>query len=218
MVLRIREEATVTDCADAPDYIDANDPPAAAPDRLAVVRRYVEEVRDLCAQVEQWDEFSKRANSRINEIKYQLLPELLNEVRLPGLRLAAEGNYPAVAVEIKPFYKANIAADWGEERRERGFETLRRYGAGDLIRNTVAVTFGKEEDDLAATLKDFLRDEGFMERTTIGQSVPWSTLTAWVREQTQSRQKRKLAPIPAADLEAIGATVGQVANVKIEGR
>lgn len=189
----------------------AEAPPIEAPDRLRRVRDKVALVRDLVAQVADLEARKTAANKQLQDLYFKELPDLFAEVGTDHLGLEAEGNLPAVDAKLKPYYKANIAADWPPEQRRAGFDFLREQKAADLIRTVVTVEFGRGEEEDAKNLTDMLKDFGYT--YSVGEAVPWNTLTAWLREQTE-RMRRGGKEFTPAQLDKIGGRVGKVVEVK----
>ena len=83
------------------------------------------------------------------------------------------------SVEIKPYYGARIASS----RIEEAFGWLRENNAGDLIKNNVTLTFGRNQDNEAKSLVDDLRNKGHNVKQA--EKVEPMTLKAFVREQIE---------------------------------
>lgn len=102
--------------------------------------------------------------------------------------------------EIKPFYGATINKD----RKAEAFQWLRDHRFDDLIKNIVAVQFGRAESELCARLQELLRQNGFRFDQT--EKIEPQTLKAWVREQLQKGNE-----VPS---DLFGVFVGQKAIFK----
>jgi len=83
------------------------------------------------------------------------------------------------AVEIKPYYGARIPAS----RTEEAFDWLRENNFADLIKNNVTLTFGRNEDNVAKSIVDDLRNKGHNVKQA--EKVEPMTLKAFVREQIE---------------------------------
>ncbi len=83
------------------------------------------------------------------------------------------------SVEIKPYYGARIPSS----RTEEAFGWLRENNAGDLIKNNVTLTFGRNQDNEAKSLVDDLRNKGHNVKQA--EKVEPMTLKAFVREQIE---------------------------------
>jgi hypothetical protein len=180
----------------------ADDPPLA-PDRLAAIRAKVARVRDLQLELEALAERQAEIGAEINRLTREELPEAFEEAALTSLTLAAEGNLPVYVAAKKPFYRANVAADWEEERREHAFNLLAKRGAEDLVKTTLTVELGRGERSRAKHVRAALVKLGVPVRESL--TVPWNTLTAWLRERVQSGEH-----FSAGELESLGAQVGTV--------
>ncbi len=92
------------------------------------------------------------------------------------LRAVADGT----AVEVKPIYGASIFA----ERKEEAFNWLRTNGLGDLIKNEVTVSFGRNEDNKAIAYANLAAENGYQPSQKL--KVEPMTLKALVRERIEA--------------------------------
>jgi hypothetical protein len=145
----------------------------------------------------------KEVSERINFIAFESLVDVMNEKRVAKFQLDREGNKPAFLAELLPFYRANIAASWDEERKYRAFQALEDFGASDLIKTVVTFSFPRGEKKVAQKL--ITRHKDLFPK--MAESVHSMTLTSWVREQVEAGK-----PTPAHDV--IGAQVGQHVKIK----
>lgn len=99
----------------------------------------------------------------------------MQELNISTLKLA-DGS----AVEVKPVYGASISA----EKKEEAFEWLRSNGLGDLIKNEVTVSFGRNEDNKAIAYATLAQGQGFQPSQKL--KVEPMTLKALVRERLES--------------------------------
>jgi hypothetical protein len=172
-------------------------------DSIDFVRQRVAELRDLELEREQLEERLKEVNDQINFIAFESLVDVMNEKRVPKIRIDREGNKPAFDAEVLPYYRANIAAAWDEERKYRAFQALEDFGASDLIKTVVTFSFPRGEKKVAQKL--LTRHKALFPK--MAESVHSMTLTAWVREQIEAGK-------PTPPLEVIGAQVGQHVKIK----
>jgi len=84
------------------------------------------------------------------------------------------------AVEVKPVYGASIPAD----KKEEAFKWLRDNGLGDLIKNEVTVSFGRNEDNKAQSYAVLAQGQGFEPVQKL--KVEPMTLKALVRERLEA--------------------------------
>lgn len=192
----------------APAYLNEVAPQPASADKLDRLREKVREARDAKAEAAELEERRKAANNRYNELVHRELPELFAEARLGSVGLPAEGNHPAYNVVCRSYYKAVISAEWEPERRAKAFDFLRDREAGDLIKNVVAVPFGRGDEAAADELCSWLGERQISYER--GSEVNWQTLTAWLKEQVDKYH----VDFSKDDLEKIGAQVGQVVELK----
>lgn len=177
------------------------------PDRLEAIRDRMRAARDLRLKIAGDIEKTKQDMAALYAIEHGELPELFSQVQQNYLQLGAEGNLPAYDGRLKPYYKAVIAADWPEERRERGFAEVERLGGEDLIKNQIIIETGRGEEKIAAKVVAGLEKAGVAFKRK--RDVPWNTLTAFVKEQVE---EKKVVP----NLELLGAVVGRVVELKPE--
>ncbi len=83
-------------------------------------------------------------------------------------------------MEVKPVYGASIPV----ARKEEAFKWLRDNGLGDLIKNEVTVSFGRNEDNKASTYANLAQGQGFQPVQKL--KVEPMTLKALVRERIES--------------------------------
>lgn len=185
--------------------------PQASPDKLDRLREVVREVRDRRAEVADLQERIDAHEKRLNHLLTKELVDMFTEAQVPEIVLGAEHNWPAYRATKVPYYKANISSEWDEDRQLKGFAELEKHGGEALVRTLVTVDLprGKGQRAKARKLRQWLAKNGFDSSERL--SVPWNTLTAWLREQYT-----KFPNDPKPDLEAIGAHVGEVVRLTEE--
>ena len=105
----------------------------------------------------------------------EIIPTMMTEMSLSSLKLA-DGS----SVEVKPVYGASIPVS----RKEEAFKWLRDNGLGDLIKNEVTVSFGRNEDNKAVQYAVLAQGQGFQPVQKL--KVEPMTLKALVRERIES--------------------------------
>lgn len=183
--------------AEAPLEMDTNS--------LTTLRERVAEARDLEMEKIDLELRLGEVCARLNVLYSKELPELLDKAQVPAITVEGVGNLPPVEVKVKPFYSANIAAAWDEERRHAGFQYLESLGCGDLIKTELTLPFNREERTKAVKVKEALEKKGLS--INVKEAVHSATLTAWLKEQVE---KKGYVP----DLEKIGGTIGRVVTLK----
>lgn len=174
-------------------------------DRLTKLRHLVAQARDKELEIAALEERLKQLTSELQTLQMETLPDNFDVLGISSITLEAEGNLPAFVASMKPFYRANIAANWPEAKRAEAFEVLTNAGGGDLIKSVVMIAFPKERRDEASALVEELRKRKFAAQCQ--ESVSWQTLTAWLKEIVESGDT-----IPP--LEPLGATVGRKVSLK----
>jgi len=159
---------------------------------VAEIARAIRAAEDRIANVE---EQLKEYKKELLKLTDEDLPAMLQELGLSSFSLD-DGS----TVEVKPTYGASIKVD----NRPAAFEWLREHGYDDIIKNTVACSFGRGEDDRASAFAAFAEREGyFAEQKT---EVHPQTLRAFVKERVEAGDE--------FPMELFGAYVGQRAVIK----
>jgi len=117
----------------------------------------------------------KKLKKNIELISGEVIPTMMQEMNISTLKLA-DGS----AVEVKPIYGASITAD----KKEEAFNWLRENGLGDLIKNEVTVSFGRNEDNKAVEYAVLAQGKGYQPVQKL--KVEPMTLKALVRERIES--------------------------------
>ncbi len=141
------------------------------------------------------------------------LPDLMNEIGQDVIGLP-DANCDLL---LSAYYHANISKDWPEEEQVASFDYLEEIGAGDLVKTMVVMQFGRSELDRARAVIALIHQAAtFMQNAGVGpgeipepiitMSVPWNTLTSFLREQIEKGE--------ILDLEKLGATVGSIVKIK----
>ena len=148
-------------------------------------------------QIANMEDQIKQIKEQADKISSEVIPNMLAEQGLSSLKLA-DGS----AVEVKKSYSCTIKKD----DVESAYQWLRKNGLGDLIKNEVAVTFGKGEDNKAKELLDLAEQEGYepqqkskvepmtlkalyRERVEAGLDMPSDSFHLFVKDQTKISRK-----------------------------
>ena len=135
----------------------------------------VKRLRDLEDHVKADEQALKNKQREVERISGEIIPTLLSEMGLSSIKLA-DGS----AVDVKPYYAASISI----KNREAAYNWLRENGLGDIIKNEVSVSFGKNEDNKAAAYANLAQSQGF--QPTQKMKVEPMTLKALVRERIEN--------------------------------
>ena len=135
----------------------------------------VKKLRSLEDELKEDEENLKNKKREAEKISGEVIPTLLSEMGLSSLKLA-DGS----AVEVKPYYAANISL----KNREAAYNWLRSNGLGDIIKNEITVSFGRNEDNKAADYANLAKGQGY--QPTQKLKVEPMTLKALVRERIEN--------------------------------
>ena len=142
-------------------------------------------IQSLADQVQMLEGLHKRietGESSIKELKkeYQrisgeVIPTMMSEMGLSELKLS-DGSH----LKVSTTYRATIT----EANKETAFNWLRDNGLGDIIKNEILVSFGRNEDNKAADYAELAKGQGF--QPTQKMKVEPMTLKALVRERIEA--------------------------------
>ena len=121
------------------------------------------------------EEKLKRLKDQQRELSEQLIPDKLAQLGVTDLKLS-DGS----RISADPFYSARISAD----NLAAAHAWLRDQGHGDIIKNTLTLTFGQGDDVIAKELGELLASKGHLPDQK--ETVHPSTLRAFVKEQIES--------------------------------
>ena len=147
-------------------------------DKTSNIKSLAEEVKKLRTmedQVKLQEEALKISKRELEVVSGEVIPTMLSEMGLSSLKLA-DGS----SVDVKPFYSATITV----QNREKAFNWLRTNGLGDIIKNEISVSFGRNEDNKAAEYADLAKGQGY--QPTQKLKVEPMTLKALVRERVEA--------------------------------
>ena len=131
-------------------------------------------LRDLEDQIKITEESLKQLKQQAETLSGEVIPTMMTEMNISTMKLA-DGS----AIEVKPVYGASIPV----EKKEEAFNWLRKNGLGDLIKNEVTVSFGRNEDNKAADYAVLAQGQGY--QPTQKLKVEPMTLKALVRERVE---------------------------------
>ncbi len=105
----------------------------------------------------------------------EVIPTMMQEMNVRTMKLA-DGS----AIEVKPVYGASIT----EAKKEEAFKWLRDNDLGNIIKNEVTVSFGRNEDNKAANYANLAQSQGYQPVQKL--KVESMTLKALVRERIEN--------------------------------
>jgi hypothetical protein len=168
---------------------------ATTPNSMGKIGAVANDIADTDKEISDIEKELKKKKDYKKHLSENVLPNLFAEVGLSELKLA-DGRL----IKVGNYYGASIKDD----KKESAFNWFRNNGFGDLIKNQVSCSFGRNEDEKARGLLSHLSDQGY--QSSQREWVEPSTLRAFVREQHEAGNK-----LP---MDLLGAYVGQKTTIK----
>ena len=147
-------------------------------DKTTNVNKLADKIREMQAvqkAIELDEEQIKQKKKHLEYISGEVIPTMLSEMGLSFLKLQ-DGS----SVEVKTNYSATIT----QANKEEAFNWLRENGLGDIIKNEISVSFGRNEDNKAADYANLAKGQGL--EPTQKLKVEPMTLKALVRERMEA--------------------------------
>ena len=167
-------------------------------DRTANIDKLANKIKEMQAiqkDIEQNEEYLKQRKKDLEQVSGEAIPTMLSEMGLSYLKLA-DGS----SVEVKTNYSATIT----QANKEKAFNWLRENGLGDIIKNEMTVSFGRNEDNKAAEYAELAKGQGY--QPTQKLKVEPMTLKALVRERIEAGK-----PMPT---EIFNVFIGNKTTIK----
>jgi len=144
-------------------------------DNIQSLADQVERLEKMNSGIEKTEESLKEQKKQKDHVSMEVIPTLMSEMGLAELKLV-DGS----VVTVKPNYSASITV----ANREAAFNWLRNNGLGDIIKNEISVSFGRNEDNKAADYASLAQERGY--QPTQKLKVEPMTLKALVRERIEA--------------------------------
>ena len=135
----------------------------------------VEKLESLQTRLQLQEDNMKSTKKEIERLSGDIIPTMMSEMGLAELKLQ-DGSH----LKVSTTYRATIT----EANKETAFNWLRDNGLGDIIKNEILVSFGRNEDNKAATYAELAKGQGF--QPTQKMKVEPMTLKALVRERIEA--------------------------------
>ena len=164
-------------------------------DNMGKIGAVATDIAETENEISKLKEQLKKKEDYRTKLSEEVLPSLFSEVGLSELKLS-DGR----KIKVSEYYRAAIKV----ENREAAYAWMRNNGFGDLVKNQVTCSFGRNEDEKASSLISDLSEKGL--EPTQREWVEPSTLRAFIREQHESGKK-----LP---MDLLGAYVGQKTTIK----
>ena len=144
-------------------------------DNIQSLADQVEKLNSLQQKIELQEDNLKNTKKQFEHLSGEVIPTMMAEMGLSHLKLM-DGS----SVDVKPNYSATITV----ANREAAFNWLRNNGLGDIIKNEISVSFGRNEDNKAADYAALAQERGY--QPTQKLKVEPMTLKALVRERIEA--------------------------------
>ncbi len=164
-------------------------------DNIGKLANKIKEMQTIQKDIEQNEEYLKQRKKDLELISGEVIPTMLTEMGLSYLKLA-DGS----SVEVKTNYSASITL----ANKEKAFNWLRENDLGDIIKNELTVSFGRNEDNKAAEYAILAKGQGY--QPTQKLKVEPMTLKALVRERIEGGK-----PLPT---EIFNVFIGNKTTIK----
>jgi hypothetical protein len=135
----------------------------------------VERLSTLQQEIEKQEDALKQKKKNFEHLSAEVIPTMMAEMGLSHLKLM-DGS----SVDVKPNYSANITI----ANKDAAFQWLRDNNLGDIIKNEISVSFGRNEDNKAADYASLASERGY--QPTQKLKVEPMTLKALVRERIEN--------------------------------
>ena len=147
-------------------------------DKTTNINKLADKIKELQAhqkQLEVQEDSIKQKKKDIELLSSEVIPTMLSEMGLSYLKLQ-DGS----SIEVKTNYSATIT----QANKEAAFNWLRENGLGDIIKNEISVSFGRNEDNKAADYAELAKGQGLEPQQKL--KVEPMTLKALVRERIEA--------------------------------
>lgn len=197
--------------AEDKDPEDWGDFKAAENNDADVMASLLESARQMSIyemEVEETEGLLKALNSSLQKLRIKTVPDLMQTL---GVDEVTVGNRQ---ISVKEDLIGSIPSGDPEkgdpEKRAKAFDWLAKNDGAELIKNTVTITFGKGEEDLANKLASELMKKNYS--VDVRKTVHPQTLLAWARERLRSGEKLALDILGLQPLR-----IAKVKQVKAKG-
>ena len=144
-------------------------------DNIQSLADQVERLEAMQQQLEIQEDAIKEKKKQIQHISGEVIPTMMSEMGLAELKLH-DGSH----LKVSTSYRAHIS----EANKEAAYNWLRNNGLGDIIKNEISVSFGRNEDNKAADYAELAKGQGL--QPTQKMKVEPMTLKALVRERIEA--------------------------------
>ena len=168
----IKIKETINFEADQQDLMKKTDNIQSLADQVERLELCNDRIADIEADL-------KMMKNKRDHISGEVIPTMMTEMGFSELTLKDN-----TKLKVSTSYKAHIS----EANKEMAFNWLRENGLGDIIKNEISVSFGRNEDNKAADYAELAKSSGF--QPTQKMKVEPMTLKALVRERLESGKEK----------------------------
>ena len=147
-------------------------------DNIQSLADQVERLEGVAFDIETAENNLKELKKKRDHISGEVIPTMMSEMGLAELKLH-DGSH----LKVSTTYRAHIS----EANKEMAYNWLRNNGLGDIIKNEILVSFGRNEDNKAADYAELAKRSGF--QPTQKMKVEPMTLKALVRERIEANKE-----------------------------
>jgi ABC-type phosphate transport system auxiliary subunit len=144
-------------------------------DNIQSLADQVQRLEDFDFSIKNTEEQLKELKKRRDHVSGEVIPTMMSEMGLAELKLH-DGSH----LKVSTTYRAHIS----EANKDVAYNWLRNNGLGDIIKNEISVSFGRNEDNKAADYAELAKGQGL--QPTQKMKVEPMTLKALVRERIEA--------------------------------
>jgi len=141
-------------------------------DNIQSLADQVEALEFVIKNIEGAEDNLKDLKKKRDHISGEVIPTMMSEMGLAELKLH-DGSH----LKVSTSYKAHIS----EANKEQAFNWLRDNGLGDIIKNEISVSFGRNEDNKAAD---------YAERAEAGKDMPTELFGIFSENKTTIKRNK----------------------------
>ena len=121
-------------------------------DNIQSLADQVKRLEGVTSDIEKAENNLKELKKKRDHISGEVIPTMMSEMGLAELKLH-DGSH----LKVSTTYRAHIS----EANKEMAYNWLRNNGLGDIIKNEISVSFGRNEDNKAADYAELAKGQGF---------------------------------------------------------
>lgn len=168
----------------------------ASPDALDRLNEKLAEAIELKESVDQMEADLSAAKKSLHHLTTTIIPDMMAEI---GMEECTQRGWK---IKVGEFVSGSLPKD--EAARAKAIKWLEEHDAGELLKTSVSVTFGRSQHDDAVQIAKRIEADGFA--PSLESTVHPQTLQAFARERLKDGQ-----PL---DIETLGLYTGRVARFK----